>query len=221
MDFTQTQTYFNLARSFAGECQAGMRYQLIARDATAAGLMALADTLRTIAKNETNHARVFFELLIKHAGSRDNIRVDAGYPFHTGTIAESLNFAAEDEKSEHENIYPSFARTAREEGFEDVAFKFEEVAKVEENHEIVFRYLHESVKNGTLYSASAHLDLRRVRLYAYRKRGVEGLPAVRGKAGGSRSASPLQRGLKASLSRRRHQDHFYEEEDHDGTQELR
>ena len=75
-----------------------MRYQLIARDATAAGLMALADTLRTIAKNETNHARVFFELLIKHAGSRDNIRVDAGYPFHTGTIAESLAFAAEDEK---------------------------------------------------------------------------------------------------------------------------
>ena len=188
MDFTQTQTYFNLARSFAGECQAGMRYQLIARDATAAGLKSLADTLRTIAKNETNHARVFFELLIKHAGSRDNIRVDAGYPFHTGTIAESLNFAAEDEKSEHENIYPSFARTAREEGFEDVAFKFEEVAKVEENHEIVFRYLHESVKNGTLYSASA---------------------------------SALQRGLKASLSRRRHQDHFYEEEDHDGTQELR
>ena len=153
MDFTQTQTYFNLARSFAGECQVGMRYQLIARDATAAGLKSLADTLRTIAKNETNHARVFFELLIKHAGSRDNIRVDAGYPFHTGTIAESLAFAAADEKSEHENIYPSFARTAREEGFEDIAFKFEEVAKVEENHEIVFRYLHESVKNGTLYSA--------------------------------------------------------------------
>ena len=75
-----------------------MRYQLIARDATAAGLTALADALRTIAKNETNHARVFFETLVKYAGSRDDIRVDAGYPFHTGTIAESLLFAAEDEK---------------------------------------------------------------------------------------------------------------------------
>ena len=130
MDFTQTQTYFNLARSFAGECQAGMRYQLIARDATAAGLTALADALRTIAKNETNHARVFFETLVKYAGSRDDIRVDAGYPFHTGTIAESLLFAAEDEKSEHETIYPSFARIAREEGYGDIARRFDEVAKV-------------------------------------------------------------------------------------------
>lgn len=153
MDFTQTQTYFNLARSFAGSARRACAISSSPAMRRRRGFMALADTLRTIAKNETNHARVFFELLIKHAGSRDNIRVDAGYPFHTGTIAESLAFAAEDEKSEHENIYPSFARTAREEGFEDVAFKFEEVAKVEENHEIVFRYLHESVKNGTLYSA--------------------------------------------------------------------
>ena len=152
MDFSKSQTYFNLARSFAGECQAGMRYQLVAREATKAGLQSLADTLRTIAKNETNHARVFFEALVAHAGSRDNIPVEAGYPFHTGTIAESLLFAAEDEKSEHENIYPAFARTAREEGFEDIALKYEQVAKVEENHEIIFRYLYDAVKNGTLYS---------------------------------------------------------------------
>ncbi len=152
MDFSKSQTYFNLARSFAGECQAGMRYQLVAREATKAGLQSLADTLRTIAKNETNHARVFFEALVAHAGSRENIPVEAGYPFHTGTIAESLLFAAEDEKSEHENIYPAFARTAREEGFEDIALKYEQVAKVEENHEIIFRYLYDAVKNGTLYS---------------------------------------------------------------------
>lgn len=155
MDFSNTQTYLNLARAFAGECQAGMRYQLIAKEATSAGLMALADTLRTIAKNETNHARVFFEALIAHAGSTDNIPVEAGYPFHTGTIAESLLFAAEDEKSEHEHIYPGFARTAREEGFEDIARSFGEVAKVEKNHEVIFRYLHEAVKGGTLY-ASEH-----------------------------------------------------------------
>ncbi len=153
MDFTQTRTYFNLARAFAGECQAGMRYQLIAREATSAGLAALADALRTIAKNETNHARVFFETLVKQAGSRDNILVEAGYPFHTGTIAESLLFAAEDEKSEHENIYPGFARTAREEGLGEIGRIFDEVAKVEKNHEIVFRYLHEAVRDGSLYTA--------------------------------------------------------------------
>ena len=62
MEFQKSQTFINLARSFAGECQAGMRYQLIARQATKEGFVTLADTIRTIAKNETNHARVFFEI---------------------------------------------------------------------------------------------------------------------------------------------------------------
>ena len=60
--------------------------------------------------------------------------------------------AAEDEKSEHETIYPSFARIAREEGYGDIARRFDEVAKVEENHEIIFRYLHEAVRDGSLYA---------------------------------------------------------------------
>lgn len=153
MDFTKTQTYYNLARAFAGESQAGMRYQLIARAAMQQGYEALANTIRTLAKNETNHARVFFEALLQNAGSQDNIRIDAGYPFHAGTIEESLRFAAEDERSEHEVIYPQFAKIAKEEGFGQIATKFEQVAKVEVNHEIIFNYLYEAFKDGTLYSA--------------------------------------------------------------------
>ena len=153
MDFTKTQTYLNLARSFAGESQAGMRYQLIARTAMQQGYEALANTIRTLAKNETNHARVFFEALLKHAGSQDNIQIEAGYPFHSGTIEESLRFAAEDERNEHERIYPNFAKIAREEGFAQIALKFEQIAKVESHHEIILNYLYEALKNGTLYSA--------------------------------------------------------------------
>ena len=89
MEFTKTQTYHNLARAFAGECQAGMRYQLTAKEAMKQGYKVLADTIRTIAKNETNHAKVVFEALLQNAGSQDDIRIEASYPFHAGTPSSS------------------------------------------------------------------------------------------------------------------------------------
>ncbi len=157
MQFTKTQTFTNLARSFAGESQAGMRYQLTAKMATQQGYEVLADTIRTIAKNETNHARVFFECIQKNAGSQDVIRFDAGYPFHAGTLEENLKFAAMDEREEHVKVYPEFARIAREEGFEQIALKFEQIAKVEENHKIIFEYLYEAFKNGSLYKSDTSM----------------------------------------------------------------
>lgn len=151
MQFHQTKTFTNLARSFAGESQAGMRYQLIAKLATAEEYPVLADIVRTIAKNETNHAKSFFDMLIQKAGSCDNIPLDAGYPFRFGTLTENFAFAAEDERAEFEEVYPSFAKQAREEGFEDAAALFERVVSVEREHEIMFRFLHKSLTDGTLY----------------------------------------------------------------------
>lgn len=153
MQFEKTETYKNLARSFAGECQAGMRYQMIARLAMQEDMKTLADAIRTIAKNETFHATQFFNKIIEKTGSRDNIDFDAGYPFHAGTLLEGLRFAAKDEQAETENIYPSFAKTAKEEGFEDIATLYKLVADVEEQHQKVFQYLHDAVKDGTLYKS--------------------------------------------------------------------
>ncbi len=153
MEFTKTQTYHNLARAFAGECQAGMRYQLTAKEAMKQGYKVLADTIRTIAKNETNHAKVVFEALLQNAGSQDDIRIEASYPFHAGTLEDNLRFAAIDEQDEAENLYPGFSRIAREEGFGQIALKFEQIAKVEDNHRIIFGYLHEAFKDGSLYRA--------------------------------------------------------------------
>ena len=153
MEFTKTQTFYNLARGFAGECQAGMRYQLTAKTAMQQGYQVLSDTIRTIAKNETNHAKVFFEAILQEAGSQDDIHIDASFPFHAGTLEENLRFAAIDEQDEAENLYPGFAKVAREEGFEQIALKFEKVAMVEKNHRIIFEYLYEAFKDGSLYSA--------------------------------------------------------------------
>ena len=152
MQFDQTKTYRNLARSYAGESQAGMRYQLIARLATKQGYYTLADTIKTLAKNETVHARRFFEELNKRGEKLDNIDLDAGYPFHSGDLGESLRLAAEDEHQEHTVIYPAFAKDAEEEGFNDIAALFKLVAQVEVRHEMVFNYLHEAFTKGKLFS---------------------------------------------------------------------
>ena len=152
MQFEDTKTYLNLARSFAGESQAGMRYQLAARLATQQGYVTLADTIRTLAKNETVHARRFFEELSKRGKNLDNIDIDAGYPFHGGDLRECLRVAALDERAEHSKIYPAFAAEAREEGFEDIAALYDLVANVEKRHEMIFNYLYEAFKNGTLFS---------------------------------------------------------------------
>ncbi|MDE7181784.1 MAG: rubrerythrin family protein [Clostridia bacterium] len=152
MQFDQTKTYNNLARSFAGESQAGMRYQLIARLATQQGYFTLADTIKTLAKNETVHARRFFEELNKRGEKLDNIDLNAGYPFHSGDLGESLRLAAEDEHKEHAEIYPAFAKDAEEEGFKDIAALFKLVAQVEVRHEMIFNYLHEAFTKGKLFS---------------------------------------------------------------------
>lgn len=151
MQFDETQTYLNLARSFAGESQAGMRYQLIAREATAQGYISLADEIKALAKNETVHARRFFEELTKRGQKLDNIVIDAGYPYHTGDLVEMLRLASEDERNEHERIYPDFAKIAEDEGFKDVAGLFRLVANVEKHHEQIFNYLHEAMESGNLY----------------------------------------------------------------------
>lgn len=153
MDFIKTQTYHNLARGFAGECQAGMRYQLTVKAAMKQGYEALANVVRSIAKNETNHARVFFEQMLLNGGSQDDVHIDAHYPFHGGTLEDNLRFARDDEESEAENIYPSFAKIAREEGFGQIALKFEQIARVESHHRIIFNYLFEAFKDGSLYAA--------------------------------------------------------------------
>lgn len=151
MQFVQTETCKNLARSFAGESQAGMRYQLVAKAAMKENLKTLADAIRTIAKNETYHAKSFFNTLLQKAGSTENIDLNAGYPFHFGTLEENLAFAANDERAEFEEVYPAFAAEAEQEGFADIAALFHRVAGVEKEHNIVFNYLYESFRDGTLY----------------------------------------------------------------------
>ncbi len=152
MDFQQSKTKENLARSFAAECQEGARYQFLAKMAQQQGYQYMSMLIRTLAHNEMAHAQQFFNKIIELGGNQtQNIEITAGYPFKSGELLEILNSEADNEHSSAENIYPTFADIARDEGFKDVAELFDMVSKVERTHERTLRKLHESLKCNCLY----------------------------------------------------------------------
>ena len=132
MNFLQSQTMQNLARSFAGESQARNRYTFYAQQARGEGQEGLARLFEQTAENEKIHAEEFWELLTKHGGKTiENIDLEAGYPFSFGNTGENLQFAAEGEQAEHERVYPAFAQTAEEEGYADAARLWRMIASIE------------------------------------------------------------------------------------------
>ena len=152
MEFLQSQTCQNLARSFAGESQARSRYTIYAGQARKEGQEYLARIFEQTAENEAAHAKEFLEMLKKLAGKpAANIRFDAGYPYELGATAENLQFAAAGEQQEHGEIYPAFARIARKEGYADAAALWENIAVIEGLHHGVFSDAQRQLKSGSLY----------------------------------------------------------------------
>lgn len=153
MKFEQTKTYENLARSFAGECQDHVRYKFIEYGARQQGYNALAEVIDKIVFNEFNHARMFYTMLQKYCSKEiKNINVCAGFPFkEKWDLLENFKLAAEDEHLEAYEIYPEFKKTAREEGFEDIAALYDHIIQVESCHEKQFLDLHNQFKTKSLY----------------------------------------------------------------------
>ena len=151
MEFNQTKTFKNLTASFAGESQAGMRYQLIAQKALNQGYKTLADEIKIIAKNETVHAKTFFDFIQSNGGACRNAEVTGGYPFEGDDIENGLIAAVAAERSEGTIVYPSFAKDAQSEGFTEIADTFLRVAEVEKRHETIFKYLADHFSDGTLF----------------------------------------------------------------------
>lgn len=153
--FEESQTYKNLAKGFAGECQAGARYQFLSKECIKQGYNFLSNTLKTLAKNEMAHAKSLFDLIVLNSENVvENIDIEAGYPFKYGELVEHFKYTMEDENMEANSIYPSFAKTARSEGFEDIADKFERIASVEECHFNLLKQIYEGLENNTLYCST-------------------------------------------------------------------
>ncbi len=126
MDLKNSKTLENLKAGFAGESQANRRYMYFAQKADEEGYQEIAATFRTTADGETAHAFGHMRYLSKVG---DPV---TGEPI--GSTEENLKSAIVGETYEYSQMYPGFAKTAREEGFEDIAHWFEVLTKAEKSH---------------------------------------------------------------------------------------
>jgi len=131
-----TKTEANLQAAFAGESQARNKYTYFASRAAKDGYQQIADIFLETAENEKEHAKIWFKHL------------------HDGEVPDTptnLEAAASGEHFEWTKMYTDFALEAREEGFNDIAILFEEVASIEKEHEKRYRDLLANIKAGTVF----------------------------------------------------------------------
>ena len=132
-----TKTEANLKTAFAGESEARNKYTYFASKAKKEGYVQISAIFEETAGNEKEHAKLWYKYL--HGGE-------------VGTTEENLLDAANGEYYEWSDMYATFAKEAREEGFTEIAAKFEGVAKIERLHEERYRKLAEAVKGGLVFS---------------------------------------------------------------------
>jgi rubrerythrin len=149
MEFKDSRTAQNLLKAFAGESQARNRYTFAAEIARKEGLEHVAAVFEETAANERAHAGLFYKVLSRLAPA--GLEITAGYPVVAGDTAAQLRAAVSGENEEWSALYPEFARVAREEDFPEAARVFEQIAKVEKEHEERFRRLLDHVVNGTVF----------------------------------------------------------------------
>ena len=135
MELKGTKTEQNLMTAFAGESQARNKYTYYASKAKKEGYEQIAAIFEETANNEKEHAKIWFKLL--HNGMPD-------------TKANLLD-AANGENYEWTDMYEGFAKTAKEEGFDDIAYLFTEVGKIEKEHEERYRKLLDNIESGKVF----------------------------------------------------------------------
>ena len=136
MELKGSKTEKNLQTAFAGESQARNKYTYYASQAKKEGFVQISKIFEETANNEKEHAKIWFKLL------------------HGESIPETminLQDAAEGENYEWTDMYATFAKEAREEGFDKIAVLFELVAKIEKGHEERYRKLLDNVKNNAVF----------------------------------------------------------------------
>ena len=136
MELKGSKTEENLLAAFAGESEARNKYTYYASKARKEGYVQIANIFEETAANEKEHAKIWFKLL------KGGI----------GTTAENLADAAAGENYEWTDMYATFAKEAREEGFDEIATLFEGVAAIEKEHEERYKKLLENVEKGLVFS---------------------------------------------------------------------
>ena len=138
MELKGSKTEKNLMDAIAGESQARNKYTYFASKAKKEGYEQIAAIFQETADNEKEHAKLWFKLLC-----------GGDIP----TTAQNLADAAAGENFEWTDMYDRMAKEAKEEGFDHIAFLFEEVGKIEKEHEARYKKLLENVQDGKVFEA--------------------------------------------------------------------
>lgn len=147
MNVKGTKTEKNLLTAFAGESQARNRYTYFSGQAKKEGYEQMAAIFEETANQEKEHAKRLF----KHLEGGD-VEIQAAFPAGViGTTAENLKAAAAGENYEWTDMYPTFAKEAREEGFSEIADMFEAIAVAEKQHEKRYLKSMANLENGTVF----------------------------------------------------------------------
>jgi rubrerythrin len=142
-----TKTEKNILTAFAGESQARNRYTYFASQARKDGYVQMADIFQETADQEREHAKRLFKFL-----EGGEVEVAASFPAGViGTTLENLKAAAGGEHYEWTEMYPTFAKVAREEGLEDIAEAFEAIAVAEKQHEKRYLDLARNIEAGEVF----------------------------------------------------------------------
>lgn len=152
MEFQNSQTFKNLKTAFTGESLARNRYTYYAEQAKKEGHPEIQTLFETMARNETAHGKILYRL------------INGGISSSTANLSEAM----EGEFKEWTDMYPSFAQTAREEGFEDIALTFEKIAAIEKNHEHQFLKALAELQIKLKNPAPAKKETKIVELQGYR-----------------------------------------------------
>jgi len=150
VEFKDSETKLNLMRAFAGESQARNRYTFAAEKAGQEKLYVIEQIFKFTADQEKKHAQVFYDLLKQFVG--ETIHIDGGYPVDLQeSIVDVLKAAKHNEFEEYDDVYQKFADKAKEEGFPQIASKFQMIADVEKIHGERFGEIAELLEQGKLF----------------------------------------------------------------------
>ncbi len=153
---TGTQTEKNLLIAFAGESQARNRYTYFASAAKKEGLVQIADIFEETANHEKEHAKRFFKFL-----EGGDLQVTATFPAgKVGTTLDNLRAAAAGEEHEWTEMYPEFAKIAKEEGFDKIALAFEMIAIAEKQHGKRYKELADNLEAGKVFKRNGKVVWR-------------------------------------------------------------
>lgn len=151
-----TKTETNILTAFCGESQARNRYTYFASQAKKEGYVQISHIFEETANQEKEHAKRLFKLL-----EGGEVEVQAVFPAGViGTTVENLTESAAGENHEHTVMYPEFAVTAREEGFNDIADIFEAIAVAEKQHEKRYLDLKSNIENQSVFTKDQEVTWR-------------------------------------------------------------